>query len=257
MSTLIAIETDPNLQRCYEYAVEYDAQTAREPGHPKLPYNIIMRVKYSDNSYSDWKHAYMGRCKSEKQAIERFADRIDPGRFILTFCHPVAEALYAAKKAEHAARKAADEAFRRFLTGVREAAETAEDERKRAITEVMEAARPKFQRMMVKIAVDLAKFPDAPNAVSALVYRGLAIHQAAESAHARTGLYYISHVASGKAVSRKGLSLKDARLCVWRLAQLTDWTRDEETVLKALRDKNMTEKALALISDPYDPYAAL
>jgi hypothetical protein len=245
----IAIETDPNGDRCYEYAIAYDGRNARELGHPELPYAIVMRVKYPDNSYSNWDGACMGWYESENQAIEGFADRVDSGCYVLTFCHPGAETSYAAKAARQAAREAADEAFRRFINGVQKAAEAAESERKRAIDEAMKNAPPKFQRMMVKLAIDRIKFPEEPDAVSAWVYRGLAIHQ--PSVYARASLYHISHVASGKAVSREGMSLKDARLCVWRLAQLTDWTRDEATVLKALHDKNIEKSALKLISDPY------
>jgi hypothetical protein len=248
----IATETETNTatDNCYEYAVTYDGRNARELGHPDRPYTIVMRVKRADNSCSDWGGACMGWYESENQAIEGFTNRVDPGRFILAFCHPEAETSYAARVARQAAREAADEAFGRFIGGIQEAAETAENERKRAIAEAMEAARPKFKRMLVRLAIDRIKFPEKPDTVSAWVYRGLAIHQP-PSAYARASLYHISHVASGKAVSRNGLTLKDARLRVWRLSQLADWTRDEATVLKTLNDKKAEEQALALIGDPY------
>lgn len=248
----IATETDPtDPNRRYEYAITRDGATAKELECPDKPFVIVMRIAREDGTFSDYENACMGYSASEEKAMERFAERVQPGRLTLTFQHFTAETIYATNHDRIVAREALNEAFRQMIKCIQVAAETAESERKARIDAAFVAAHPKFKREMVRLDIDRVRHPDAPELVKASVYCGLAIHQAWD-ASARGSLYHVSHVVSGKAVGRGGMTLKDARLCVWRLSGLTDWMQDEGTVLKALNESGHIEKVvLAIVHDVY------
>jgi hypothetical protein len=100
------------------------------------------------------------------------------------------------------------------------------------------------------MCIDREKYPDLPDTVRAFVYRGLAIDPSLRCPESKE-LFYIAHVASGKGLSHRWMYLDDARVCVWRLAKLLDWTQDEEAIRKVLAENpDIREKFQKLLESP-------
>lgn len=82
------------------------------------------------------------------------------------------------------------------------------------------AARPRFSKFSREYDHGAGPFT-----ARGWVYRGLTVQ-----AHPHRKSYTIAHEKSGKTMGLTYISLADARVAAWRLAEAADWSRDGRTV---------------------------
>lgn len=197
-------------------------------------------VRYSHgHGPQEWESAYEGVHPTYDAAAQAFGRR-HGDKPDMQLHDPVA--IHGAHQAdeERARHEEAQEQERSRVAAEQEAAA----ERRTAIDAAVRGIKWKQATITVPLAGAKGQ-PDTTQDVKGPSYGGLIIQKVDKAA------YGVTHMASGKFVARDFPSQQAAKVAAYRLAALTDWTKDEKTVLGSVDGKKMSAAINQLRRDEY------